>query len=141
MDTEIIWLAPLLILPGIALLINSTSSRYATLHEEIHHWLDGRHDEGVVRRAHLLQRARMFRNALVSLYLGVFLFALASLLGAIVDFMGGPADVVVFSIAVVGVSCLGFASAEMMRESRLSLQVIESHVDDMMGAATPHEHG
>ncbi len=49
MDTEIIWLAPLLILPGIALLINSTSSRYATLHEEIHHWLDGRHDEGVVR--------------------------------------------------------------------------------------------
>lgn len=134
MDTEIIWLAPLLILPGIGLLINSTSSRYTDLHDEIHHWLDGHHDEAVIERAHLLRRARFFRNALVSLYQSVFLFALASLLGAIVDFMGGAADVVVFSVAVVGVAFMGFASAEMIRESLLSLQVIESHVDDMMGS-------
>ena len=130
--TEIVFLAPLLILPGIGLLLVSTSARFASLHDEIHHWTDDEHDREFIASAHLFRRAQLFRNALVSLYLCVFTFALASLVGAVVNFAGGPADVAVFLIASVGIICLGFASVELVMESLLSLQVIESHLGLMM---------
>lgn len=132
MSTEIVWLAPLLLVPGVALLIASTSSRFSDLHEEIHHWLDGTHDVQVVEQAHLVKRARYYRNALVALYLSVFIFLCASVIGAVLDFTGALADVGVFSIVVVGVLAAGFAAAQLIRESLLSLEVIESHVDHIM---------
>ena len=132
--TEIIFLAPLLILPGIGLLLVSTSARFANLHIEVRHWDDNKRDREFIESAHLLKRARLFRNALVSLYLCVFTFALSSLIGALVNFTGGPADVVVFLIASVGILCLGFASIELVQESLLSLKVIESHLDIIMPA-------
>ena len=132
MDAEIIWLAPLLILPGIGLLIMSTSNRFSTLHDEIHHWLDGGHDIAVIEQAHLVTRATHFRNALVALYISVFIFVCASLVGAVLDFMTMSGDVVVFGIAAIGIVAVGYASSELIQESLLSLQVIQSHVDHIM---------
>lgn len=134
MTPEIVWLAPLLILPGISLLILSTSNRYSELHHEIHHWLEDNaiHDAAMLEDAHLVTRAVLFRNALVSLYAAVFLFVLASLCGAVMDFMGWPADVVVFAIAALGILIVGFASLELIRESMLSLEVIRAHMDHIM---------
>jgi hypothetical protein len=34
------WNLPLVLLPGVALLISSTSVRYGILHDELHHILD-----------------------------------------------------------------------------------------------------
>lgn len=138
MESEIVWLAPLLILPGVCLLIVSTSARYATLHDEIHHWLDGAHDPQVVQQAHLLQRAFHFRNALVCLYSSVFIFVGASVIGAVLDFMDVIYDLVVFAIVVVGTMVVGYASAELVRESLLSLQVIQAHVDHIIGSMDNH---
>lgn len=132
---ELFFLTPLLILPGVGLLLVSTSTRYANLHDEIHHWVDGDHNLAFIENAYLLTRARFFRNALVSLYLCVLTFALASLLGAIVDFMNGSGEAAVFFFAFIGILCLGFASVELVRESLLSLQVIESHINDLMDDA------
>lgn len=135
MMDELFFLTPLLILPGVGLLLVSTSTRYANLHDEIHHWVSGSHDLMVIENAHLLKRARFFRNALVSLYLCVLTFTLASLLGAILDFMNGSAEIVVFIFAFMGIVCLGFASIELVRESLLSMQVIEAHINDLMDEA------
>ncbi|GAB4514873.1 MAG: hypothetical protein OHK0046_17570 [Anaerolineae bacterium] len=132
MDTEIVWLAPLLILPGVGLLIVSTSSRFADLNAEIHRWLDGSHDSEVVEQAHLTTRAAHFRNALVALYTTVFVLVSASVVGAVLDFLDLAADVAVFAIAFVGILAVGYASAELIRESILSLQVIRFHVDHVM---------
>lgn len=79
MTSEIVWLAPILILPSLGLLIVSTSARFGTLHDEIHHWLDGAHDSAVIEKAYLVARARHFRNALVVLYSGILVFICASL--------------------------------------------------------------
>ena len=107
MDAEVVWLAPLLILPGIGLLIMSTSTRYSTLHDQIHHWLDGGHDIAVIDQAHLVTRATHFRNALVALYISIFIFVCArSLIGAVLDFMVIAVDVVVFAIAAVGIGAV-----------------------------------
>jgi hypothetical protein len=128
MEDQIVWLSPLLILPGVCLLIVSTSARYGELHSELHHWLDGTDNAAVIAMTHLLQRARLFRNSLVSLYLCVFIFALASLTGAVLQFIGLPHDFAVFVISFLGVGCLGFAAFSLIRESLLSLAVIQAHV-------------
>lgn len=141
MSTEIVWLAPLLLLPGIAILIVSTSSRYSVLHDEIHHWLDHGHDDMLFEDAHLLTRAVRFRNALVSLYCAVFVFISASLIGAVLDFAGQPPDAVVIALETVGIGAVGFASLELIRESRLSLDVIRSHIAQIKAERSEDDSG
>ena len=83
-STEI-WLTPLILLPGVALLIMSTSARFGQLDDKFHRLLRD-HDEHARRLCRqLVRRAGLFRNALLGLYLSVGLFALASLLGAVVN--------------------------------------------------------
>ncbi len=133
MSTEIVWITPLLILPGVCLLILSTSARYSALHTEIHHWLEDSHDLEVLKHAHLITRARLFRNALVALYISVFVFVCASIIGAIFGLLAVPGgDVMVFGVAFIGILALGFASFELIRESLLSLDVIKAHVSVLM---------
>lgn len=129
---QIIWLMPLLILPGISLLVVSTASRFSSLHDEIHHWLEGTHDASVMNQAHLTSRATHFRNALVSLYASVFILVCASLVGATLDFLGWMVDPAVLAIVCIGMLTLGFATFELIRESVLSLEVIHLHVEHMM---------
>lgn len=69
---------PLVLLPGVALLVISTSTRYAQLHEEFHRLLVSTEPTTVDLARHLLARARLFRNALIALYTSVCLFALGS---------------------------------------------------------------
>lgn len=64
MISTITWIMPLLLLPGVGLLLLSTSARFGQLHAEVHQLFDdpvlGSMD--VIR--HLLQRARLFRYVL-----------------------------------------------------------------------------
>lgn len=78
MNPTALWLTPIIALPGIALLIISTSARYTRVPEELHHLEAHRTGPHLRRLARtLLGRAVLFRNALVGLYLCVTLFALA----------------------------------------------------------------
>ena len=88
MDNIEFWLTPLLILPGVGLLIMSTSARYAQIHTEVHHLLHEPGERGAALAKQLYRRSKLFRNALVSLYLSVSLFVMAGLIGGFVALWG-----------------------------------------------------
>lgn len=129
MESEIVWITPLLLAPGIATLIISTSSRYAALHEELHRWLEGADDAQFIGHARLMQRAVHFRNALVAQYLAVFILVLASVCGVTLQALNAAGDTAVVVIMVVGITVVGYSVIELIRESRLSLAVIRAHLE------------
>lgn len=133
MDQATSWLAPLLLLPGVALLIVSTAARSGQVHDELHHWLMGERgaklSAGVVD--HMRQRARLFRTALICLYLTVCLLALGGMLGLVT---GAAPDLSVALIAIfsgVGILTLIAAAVSLARETLLSLEVIEAHLEEL----------
>ncbi|MHC4080354.1 MAG: DUF2721 domain-containing protein [Planctomycetota bacterium] len=75
LETEL-WLTPLILLPGVALLIMSTSARFGQIHAEFHHLLDHTDAHAEILSRHLVLRSALYRNALISLHASVGLFAL-----------------------------------------------------------------
>lgn len=63
MGSEASWLTPLLLIPGIAILIASTATRYSEVHAEIHRLLHEHSAEAKACAQHELKRSRCFRNA------------------------------------------------------------------------------
>lgn len=124
-----IWIAPLLLLPGVALLIMSTQARLGQLHGEVHQLLTHGNQKGI---GCLMFRARLFRSALTLLYASVCAFALGSMIGGLVVLT--PAEnmashVVVF-FTCLGVMSLLCGSIQLMRESRYSLKGIEEDLKE-----------
>jgi hypothetical protein len=119
---EVTFILPLVLLPGVALLIVSTSTRCGQLHDEIHRFLEKGGGKG---ETHLRQRARRFRNALVALYLCVSIFALTSLLGVILEVMGLSSRWPIVVLTGLGCGCLLYAAYQLVRESYLSLEGLE----------------
>ena len=83
MGTLGIWLTPLLLLPGVGMMIMSTSMRFGQLHQEIHHQLSHGFKPQEKAILCLLKRAKLFRNSLLCLYICVATFSLAALIGGI----------------------------------------------------------
>ena len=128
MDSPELWLTPLLILPGVALLIMSTSVRYARVHDEIDHLLEHQ-EENINMQAHrLYKRCRLFRNALVSLYSSVTVFSFAGLLGGVMHLTQMTGVWWSIMLSSLGIIFLLFGAIELIRESILSLDVIEEHI-------------
>jgi hypothetical protein len=122
---EVTFILPLILLPGVALLIVSTAARYGQLHDEVHRALD--HAEAV-ERADLRQRARYFRDALVALYACVALFALASLSGVLFEVLDRGPRPAVIGLTSIGIMSLLYAAYALIREALLSLDIIERHL-------------
>ncbi len=123
-----LWLTPLILLPGVALLIVSTSARFSRIHDEIHGLLHHEEDASPKVTEHLLARSRYFRDALVALYLCVALFSLASLLGMLAALWQAMTSAwVVLGVTAGGILCLTFSAFQLIRESLLSLEIIEEH--------------
>ena len=132
---EELWAAPLLLLPGVALLIMSTSARFAQIHSEIHRIMDHSEDsESSV--CHLLYRSKLFRDALVSLYISVALFAVASLVGGLSVHFPDNGPTLVAGLTFGGVLFLLFASTQLVRESLLSLKIIQEHVQENLSGTS-----
>lgn len=123
-STEL-WLTPLILLPGVALLIMSTAARFGQLQEELHHLLSHPDRQARIMCHGLVKRAAYYRNALASLYTGVGLFSLGSLLGGVVNLWQPEALWVVGGLTILGIGCIVYASSQLLRESMLSLQIIE----------------
>ncbi len=70
------WLTPLVLLPGVAMLIMSTSARYGQIHQEFHRLVSERSSRYDPDTKSLMHRATLFRNALVGLYASVTALAL-----------------------------------------------------------------
>jgi hypothetical protein len=130
MDTELLWVTPLLLLPGVGLLVMSTAARFGQIHEEIHHALT--HPELARPMAnHLWRRCQLFRDALVSLYVAVAMFAVASLAGGLTQALGGDGAWVIIALTCLGIVAIVYGVVQLIRESRLLLEVFESHLQEI----------
>jgi len=135
-----LWLIPLILVPGVAMLVLSTSMRLNRLHDEVHDVLHERHRVSTAAKDHLRRRAGLFHRALVSLYVCIGLLALASLLGMLGETQrlgeqGGR--VLVFSVTALGVACLCYSAQELVRESYLAKEIIDEHWEHMASDAAP----
>jgi len=128
-----LWLTPLILLPGVALLVLSTSIRYGQIHSEFHHLLDDDSDTAKTIARHLLARSILFRNALVGLYVSVGFFSIASLIGGVASMFVRDFDLIVVALTFVGILGLVFASVELIQESFTSLRIIREHAEQVCG--------
>lgn len=124
---EVTFILPLLLLPGVGQVIISATTRYSQLHEEIHRLVAMQELE---TEKHLWSRARRFRNALVSLYLCVCIFALTSLIGVTLEVLGVSSRVAIVALTGLGCLCLLYAAYQLVRESFLSLESIEGDIKE-----------
>jgi len=121
-------LIPLTYIPGVALLIMSTSQRYTTVNQTIHEFSEEECRIKTERVKQELRRAHLFRNSLLALYLSVAFFSLGSLVAFLVNSWGITTSTTVLEIAtVIGVVCIVFAVSKLAAESILSLDIIKRH--------------
>ena len=131
MEDAELWLTPLILLPGVALLIVATSHRYVQVHIEVHHIIETHTDAAPCSFQNLLKRSGLLRDALVDLYVSVALFSMASLLGGLARLWDKQAFWIVVSLACVGIFSLVFASVQLIREALLSMELIKEHAREI----------
>ena len=131
MEETGLWLTPLVLLPGVALLLLSTSIRYGQIHEEFHHLLEMRGEAAKDTGKRLWSRAHLFRDALVGLYVSVCLLAVGAMLGGLASLWFTRSDIVVVILTFLGVAAVIYSSIQLIRESSLSLEIVRRHMDEL----------
>jgi hypothetical protein len=127
------WLTPLVLLPGVAMLVMSMSVRYGQIHQEFHHLVGEKASRDDQHAESLMHRATLFRNALVGLYASVTAFALGSMLGGFWSLLSADSVWFVQGLTVLGVLALVYSSFQLVRESVLSLHVLRRHWELLSG--------
>ena len=130
MESTGLWAAPLLLIPGVGLLLISTSSRFGQLHQELLRQIREQNSEAV---RHLCQRARLIHSAMVSLYVSIAVLACSSLLGTLANRWFATLKWIPEVMTFVGVAIITYAAIQLIRESRLLITVI---LDDAEGEST-----
>lgn len=131
MGSEASWLTPLLLIPGIAILIASTATRYSEVHAEIHRLLHETSGAAKACAQHELKRSRCFRNALFCLYLSVGFFTLACLVGGILHTWSRASTIVEVILTIPGVLCALYAALQLAKEALISSETIQGHVEEL----------
>ena len=132
MDTGT-WLTPLVLLPGVAMLVMSTSARYGQIHQEFHHLVAENVQREDPHATSLMHRAILFRNALVGLYASVASLALGSMVGGLASLLSAESVWLVQGLTVLGVLALVYSAVQLVRESVLSLHVLRRHRERLGG--------
>ena len=83
MADTVSWVTPLLLLPGVALLLVSTSARYEAVHQEIHTLLGEVSSDASHCAQHVVRRARLLQSAMLALYGAVALLSTSGLVASI----------------------------------------------------------
>ncbi|MEM7009197.1 MAG: DUF2721 domain-containing protein [Thermodesulfobacteriota bacterium] len=121
-------LIPLTYIPGVALLIMSTSQRYTVINNTIHDFSEEECMLKTDRVKQELRRAHLFRNSLLGLYLSVAFFSLGSLVAFLVNNMGVATSKKVLEITtILGVACIVVSVSKLAAESILSLDILKRH--------------
>lgn len=128
MESIGIWLTPLLFMPGVALLILSTSARYSALHQEMHHF-EHQGDQEMLQ--HLFGRGRQLRNALLCFYIGVTLLLIAALVGGVLWMLDNEKSALwsLSLIACCAILAVVTGTMILVRESWQSLVVLRNHLE------------
>ncbi len=121
-------LIPLTFIPGVALLLVSTTQRYSHVNNTIHGFSEEECRVKSDRVKQEIRRAHLFRNSLLGLYLSVVFFSLGSLVAFLVNSWGLTTSKVVLEIAtVLGVACIVFSVSKLALESILTFDIIKRH--------------
>ena len=115
------WIVPLTVLPGIALIILSTSNLVISLNREISHLNEDKY--GQIIASKIIQLKRLNR-ALVLLYISVLFFLSSGILGALVD----PENTSFASIMIAGVVVLILAIILLIIYGFKSIYIRERHL-------------
>lgn len=130
MDTTFA-LQPLVLLPGVALLVMSTSTRMGQLHDEVLRVSGSPFpEERQIAGRMVLLRGRYFRNALRLLYLAVVLLSAAGFAGglAIIWPQSPLLSIMLTCLAIVAVIA---AAVLLIIESTRSLRALEAHIAEV----------
>ena len=117
------WIVPLTVLPGIALIILSTSNLVISLNREISHLNEDKDKYGQIIASKIIQLKRLNR-ALVLLYISVLFFLSSGILGALVD----PENTSFASIMIAGVVVLILAIILLIIYGFKSIYIRERHL-------------
>ncbi len=117
------WVLPMSFLPGVGLLILSTSTRYMNLSDRLR---DVRSVPTGSAASRELRCMWLFRNALVGLYLAVACFSLATLASGLVSAAAMSATVVLRALTTLGVLAVVYAAGQLLWESILTLRLVEN---------------
>jgi len=126
-STEV-WLTPIILLPGVALLTVSTANRFGQIQAEFHRLLDHPDSRARIVARSLVVRARLYRDALASQYASVGLFALGSLLGGVINLWRPESLWLVGGLTIAGIAAIVFSAVQLLRESLLSMQVVQEQI-------------
>ncbi len=80
------WYMPIAILPGVSILLVSTANLIISLNVEINHLLDDKQDQKGKTIFLKLAQLNRLSLAMVSLYVGIFLFLISGLLAIVTSF-------------------------------------------------------
>ena len=121
-------LIPLTYIPGIALLIMSTSQRYIHMDDTIKSYTPEQCEVYAEKVKQELRRAHLFRNSLIGFYLSVVFFSLGSLVAFLTNSWGIETSKTILEIAsIVGVGLLVFSVISLSWESILTLDILKRH--------------
>lgn len=123
-------LIPLTYIPGVALLIVSTSSRYVHMNDLINSYSPEECRLQAEKVKQELRRAHLYRNGLLGFYLSVVFFSLGSLVAFLVNSWGIQTSKAILEIAsIAGVALIVFSCVNLSIESILTLDILKKHAN------------
>jgi uncharacterized protein DUF2721 len=121
-------LIPLTYIPGVALLIISTSNRYIHLSDNISRYTPEQCRVQAKKVKQELRRAHLFRNSLIGFYLSIVFFSLGSLVAFLTNSWGIETSKTILETAsIIGVGLIVFSVISLSYESILTLNILKRH--------------
>jgi len=121
------WIIPITFIPGVGMLILSTSNRFGQLNGEINQLLSGNLKLDNMMLEYQIRRSHLFSNTLICLYIGVTSFSLGSLVGGVLTFYWSKfAQWFLISSICLGVGCVVGAATLLIIESAIASKVVRT---------------
>jgi|GEM_PF-1998757 len=120
-------ITPIAILPGVGLLILSTSHRFLAVTQDLQRFTPKECGQMVTRVNGELRRAWLLKNALSALHVSVIFFSFAALLGALMGYWPGPVRIATSIMLALGVAGVCYAAVQLFREGLVSLEIVTEH--------------
>lgn len=131
MQDHTLWLIPLTLIPGIAILLVSTSLRNNQARSEILKLIAEKKDsERKSRTIDNLKRQLYFRNAFISFYISIVFLVLASILGTLPNTITNL-NLLTMILICLAALCLVYASIQLISESLIATRLIKESVEDV----------
>ncbi len=131
MQDHTIWLIPLSLIPGIAILIISTSLKNNQARSEIFQLImENKDSERKSRMTNNLKRHLYFRNAFISFYISIVFLVLASLIGTLADKITNL-NLLTMILICLAALCVVYSAIQLILESLIATRVVKESVEDV----------